>query len=349
MKNKSGVLPYFAWPLLLLLAVVSILLLSISGPETGKVSVPVPPHLYSSSSQLIGTGNKLGTYYPAGHILADWFNSNLSDSSDKVFRGIQTNGSIDNIKLLQDGKILLGMVESRIVAEAFKKQKDSPLRLIWPLWPDVVQLIKSKENADQDFLNLQRGFPGQKNSSTHRTSREIFSSFGKNLGEVNLMPDMVLSRLADNKLDFAMIQAGIPNRTVSDAVIFHRCSLVSFSDSQIEKLLTKVSSSRPFIIPAGYYGEQQSEVQTLGIPNVLVARSDMASSTAALITELLSRSSVSLKIRHQAFADVPSSAAEALKILQNIKVPIHSGTKSWLDKQLEEQKNSDSEVIKTEQ
>jgi TRAP transporter TAXI family solute receptor len=218
------------------------------------------------------------------------------------------------------------------------------------LWPDVVQLVKSKENAQTDFLHLQQGFPGQKKSSTYRTTSEIFTCFGKKLEqiEVNLMPDMVLSRLADNKLDFAMVQAGMPNRTVSDAVIFHRCSLVSFSDPQIQKLLTRVSSSRIVKIPAGYYGEQQPEIQTLGIPNVLVARSDLATSTATLITDLLSRSSISLKIRHQAFADVPSSAEQAFKILQNIQVPIHQGTKNWFDKQLKSQQNPELEAQNTD-
>ncbi|GAB4272004.1 MAG: TAXI family TRAP transporter solute-binding subunit [Candidatus Rifleibacteriota bacterium] len=344
MRNKSGAIPFFVWPFFLLLAAVSILLLSVSEPEL-KVAAPLPPQLYSSSYQLIGTGNKLGTYYPVGHILADWFNSNLGNG-EKIFKAVETNGSIDNIRLLNEKKITLAFAESRIVKEAYAESATSSLRLVWPLWPDVVQLVKSPKSARKKLSELSYGFLGQKNSSTFRTSCEIFKALGIDPAKVGieLAPDRVLSDLVADRIEFAMIQAGIPNRTVSDAVIFHNCTLTDFSGEDYKLLQDKVSTSWKMVIPAGYYGERQPEILTLGIPNVLVANEDVSSATIELITDLMSRSARSLKIRHQAFADIPASPQEARKFMDGIGVPIHQGTLNWLAREQMKAVASDTSI-----
>jgi len=77
MKNRAGFVPTFAWLLFLVIAAMAILMLSVEQPQL-KFETPMPPQLYSSSFQLLATGNCLGTYYPAGHIMADWFHPTLS-------------------------------------------------------------------------------------------------------------------------------------------------------------------------------------------------------------------------------------------------------------------------------
>jgi TRAP transporter TAXI family solute receptor len=279
---------------------------------------------------LLATGNRLGTYYPAGHILADWLNSNLAEG-EEVFRAIETNGSIDNVRLLHEEKIALAMAESRIVKEFFAAQPQAGLRLVWPLWPDVVQLIRAPGLEKSPLEDLSPGFYGQQNSSTFRTSNEIFTALGQTPAKQTINPEQVLVALTSGRIKFAMIQAGIPNRTVSDAVIFHDCSLVDFSDEQRQMLLEQISTAWPVKIPAGYYGEKQPDIRTFGIPNVLIAHEKTSSATIKLVCDLLSRSSMALKIRHQAFADVPADAAGARKILEEIGVPLHQGTLDWFE------------------
>ncbi len=304
-------------------------MLSVDQPKV-QVETPLPPQLYSSSFQLLATGNRLGTYYPAGHILADWLNSNLGDG-EEVFRAIETNGSIDNVKLLHEEKVALAMAESRIVKEFFAAHPQAKMRLVWPLWPDVVQLIRAPGLEKAQLADLNVGFYGQQNSSTFRTSNEIFSAFAIEPNKQAINPDRVLAALKSGQIKFAMIQAGIPNRTVSDAVIFNNCSLFDFSDEQRQKLLEQISTAWPVTIPAGYYGERQPDIRTFGIPNVLIAHEKTSSATIRLVCDLLSRSAMALKIRHQAFADVPADDAQARKILEEIGVPLHQGTLNWFD------------------
>ena len=141
LKRNSGNIPAFAWPCFLVLAIIAILLLSAPEPVR-EVEAPLPPQLYSSAYQLIGTGNRLGTYFPVGNILADWFNSHF-DAEGGVFKAVETNGSVDNVRLLREGRIMLGMVESRIACETWAADASSSIRIVWPLWEDVVHLVKT--------------------------------------------------------------------------------------------------------------------------------------------------------------------------------------------------------------
>ncbi len=347
MKKNSGSLPAFVWPVFLVLAAVSILLLSVSDPDLQEVETPVPPHLLPSSYQLLATGNRLGTYYPTGHIMVDWLNSHLGGGKE-VFKTVETNGSVDNVKLLAEKKVLLAMVESRIVKEAAAGADGASLRLVWPLWPDVVHLVLAPGIVEPDFSALEVGFLGQTNSSTFRTSREIFSTMGVEPRGAPLSTERVLAELSAGKIQFAVIQAGIPNRTVSDALIFHNCSLMNLNEDLQQKLMQNVSTSWQFDLPAGYYGDRQALTHTLGIPNVLVTTAEASDDVIERITEMLCRASQSLRIRHQAFADVPGNFAQARAVLDEIAVPVHPGALRWLEKLSAANETKDvSEVTET--
>ncbi len=299
----------FAWPFFILLAAAAILLLG--APEPEKAPVPVPPQLYSSAFQLIGTGNRLGTYYPAGNALTDWFNGHFASGSGRggVFRAVETNGSVDNVKLLREGKLLFAMVESRIAKEQLRDNASGSLRLVWPLWLDVVHILQSSSGMkDRDFPGSGRSFFGQKNSSTYRTSMEIIDALGfrNPETELNIGTEEVMQGLIQGRISYATIQAGMPNRTVSDAVIFHDCRLLSLDAGQLEKILAKVSTARKFIIPRGFYDENQEETVTIGLPNMLVCSADTSEQLVETIVDLLVKASVHLKLRHQAIGDIPA-------------------------------------------
>lgn len=334
-RLKAGNIPLFLWPVFLILAILAILMLRL--PESEQVAVPQPPQLYSSSFNLIGTGNRLGTYYPAGHILADWFNGNLAaqPNSFRSFKAFETNGSIDNLNLISHGKIALAMIEGRIVKEG--AARSDKIRLVWPLWLDVVHILQGPKLVGKStFPDDSQIFPGQKSSSTERTSKEIYQAFGRVLPATygQLPPEDLLRLLKSGLLGYANIQAGMPNRTVSDALIFHDCSLVNFSDEQINNLLPAISTAQKFVIPPGFYGEKQPEIQTIAMANFLVTTSDASEELIELVAEQVVRASANLRMRHQALADIPSDSTVALKMMQDLGVGIHAGSMKFINRNL---------------
>ena len=343
MKEKSNNIKIVIWLLVFILIAVSTLaIISLNEEDDEPVKLPLPPNLYSSSQHVIGTGNTLGTYFPAGKILEKWFNDNI-DKKGGTFKAFQTNGSVDNIELLQTKRIEFGMAEARIVKEAYPKNQK--IRVVWPLWYDVVQLIKPPADLSPDYIfpgNL-KGFIGQKKSSTARTSNEIFEALNiKEDRSVNILTEDVVKNIGEGRIGFAMIQAGIPNRTVADSLIFYNCGLVSFDEKQIEQICEKVSSSKMFRIPAGYYDENQPEIKTIAIPNVFVTTSDMSADLVEYVTEMLVKGSPKLKNRFKAFETVPSDSESVLKVLRDTGVPLHEGTRRWLEKNIELLKKNES-------
>lgn len=341
MNNKRrGSLPTFIWPIALVMATLAILLLAV--PEPPRAEAPVPPQLYSSSFQLIATGNRLGTYYPVGTILSTWINSQLG--SEGVFKPVETNGSIDNVRLVTQGKAFLAMAESRIIKENLAENASSPLRLVWPLWNDVVHILRAPERFDpgDTFPGRLNVFLGQINSSTRRTSLEIIEAMGqyRRKTSVEIPPEAVLTSLANGNIGYATIQAGMPNRTVSDAVIFHECSLVSLSAEEIEKIVAKISTARHVTIPAGFYGDAQPEVQTIGLPNMLIASADTSDEAVEVVIDSMLKGAAHLKLHHQAFGNIPVDPELALRIMQEVGIAVHPGTLNWIAKNSAEKQAS---------
>ena len=342
-ENKNNFIKFIWLLVIILIAVFSLVIINTNEEETVVSEVPIPPNLYSSSHHVIGTGNILGSYFPAGKILEKWLNDNL-DKKGGSFKAFPTNGSVDNIKLLQTKRIDFGMSEARIVKEAYAE--NPKIRVIWPLWYDVVQLIKPPKDIKPDYVFPSdiKGFIGQKNSSTSRTSNEIFEALNmKGDHSVDIPTGEVVKSIGDGRLGFAMIQAGIPNRTVADSLIFYHCGLVSFDDKQLEEICSKVSTSAKFTIPAGFYEENQPEINTIAIPNVLVTTSDISPDLVEYVTEMLIKGSPKLKGRFKAFETIPSDSDSILKILRETGVPLHEGTRRWLDKNLDTLKNNEKD------
>lgn len=345
MKQKeNSLLPVILLLLVIASGITTLAVISISEEKDEDVEVPEPPNLYSSSQHVIGTGNKLGTYYPAGKFLADMLNSRL-DAKGGSFKAYETNGSIDNIQLLQTRRIQFGMSEARIAKENYAKNPN--IRVVWPLWLDVVQMIKPPADLipDYKFPGKLKGYIGQKNSSTARTSLEIFDALNiPGRHSVNIPTKTVMGAIGDGRLGFAMIQAGIPNQNVSDAIVLNNCGLVSFSPDQITAIQGKVSTSVPFTLSADYYKEGQPAVNTIGLPNVLVTTTETSPELVEYVTEMLVQECPRLKGRFKPFATIPSNPEVALKILEETGVPLHGGTKHWIDSNINcKQKEGDSE------
>jgi len=336
-KNRNGTIPFFVWPLLLLACVAALLMLATAAPEAVEAP-PVPPQLYSSTYQLLGCGNRLGTYFPAGQALAEWFNDHLTTNQVKggAFKAIETNGSVENVVLLNQKRILLGMAESRIVNEYKSGNATGPLRLVWPLWNDVVHLVASPDSARHKvaFPGEIRNYTGQTNSSTSRTSSEILKALGYTArhNSFDLPPEEVMPALISGQIGFATIQAGIPNKTVSDALSFHGCELFSLRDDQLEKILPRVASARRTVIPAGFYGDKQNETLTIGLPNMLVTNNDASPILIEKIVELLTGGQTYLRLKHQALSEVPVDIDTALEMMRDTGVEIHSGTMAFINK-----------------
>ena len=336
MKENIKKIKKVIWLLVfILIAVSTMLIISINEEEEEISEVPMPPNLYSSSHHVIGTGNTLGTYFAAGKLLEKWFNDNI-DKNGGSFKAFQTNGSVDNIILLQTKRIDFGMAEARIAKEAYVS--NPKIRVVWPLWYDVVQMVKPPKDLMPNYVfpSEIKGFIGQKKSSTARTSNEIFEALNiTGNHSIDVPIDEVVKKIGDARIGFAMIQAGMPNRTVADSLIFYHCGLVSFDDKQIELIQKKVSTSVKYSIPAGYYEENQPEINTIAIPNVLVTTSDISPELVEYVTEMLINGCPKLKGRFKAFETVPSDSEAILKILRETGVPLHEGTRRWLDKNLD--------------
>ena len=117
----------------------------------------LPPNL-SFAKLSIATGSKGGNYYPVGEKIAEILNQNVQGLLVDVKA---TQGSVENLKLLEDGESELGIVQSDILHRSFfgdadingainiqgveiKKVKN--LKGIIALFPEYIQVVVKKED-----------------------------------------------------------------------------------------------------------------------------------------------------------------------------------------------------------
>lgn len=330
-QKENSMWTVYAVATLVLLGVTALVyMLFINEEDFQGIKIPEPPNLYTSSKYVIGTGNKLSTYFPAGQIMANYFTDHQENKKAGFIAEI-TDGSMENISLIQTKQIHFGMSESRIAKEAYANNKD--IRIVWPLWLDVAQILIPPKDLSCSFPGTGTAYLGQRDSATARVSREILSALGYAIPpEANITPDSVIDRLGKGGLNFAMIKAGIPNDTVFKAIAFYRCQLVSFTLSQLDLIRNKVTTSVNYTIPADYYDERQPEITTIALPNVLIATKDTPNELVEFVVENLIKCCDKYKNRFKTFETVPTDKNVILKIIERTGVPLHEGTKLWLEK-----------------
>ena len=70
--------------------------------------------------------------------------------------------------------------------------------------------------------------------------------------------------------------------------------------------------------------------------------SDISPELVEYVTEMLIKGCPKLKYRFKAFETVPTDSEAILKILRETGVPLHEGTRRWMDKNLDKLNNKDN-------
>ena len=245
----------------------------------------------------IATGNTGGVYYPYGGGLAKIISEHVP--------GVQATAeasaaSIDNLKLLRDGRADLAFTLADTLAEAVNGQGPFagaavPARTIAVLYTNythVVALEGSRITSLSDLRGrtVSTGAPG---SGTELTALRI-------LREARIDPDAALTRqalgvsesagaLKDGKIDAFFWSGGIPTAAIQDLAHTPGVQIRLIPAATVLSMLQNRYGPTLYFaaeIPAGVYGIADP-APTVGVANVLVAHHDMPEDLAYSITRAM--------------------------------------------------------------
>ena len=300
------------------------------------MAAAIAPGVAAQERLSIVTGGTGGVYYPYGGGLADLLSDELPDYA---FTAEATAASVDNMYLIDSGDAALAFVLSDTAYDA--AQGNAPFEE--PI--DAVSLVTLYNNfthvvvnpdADISSLedlagkNVSTGSPGSGTEVIALRMLEVAGLSADDINQEQLGAAESAAAYKDGKIDAFFWSGGLPTSAVTDLGATPNLSYAlldtgSYVDAMREQFGTFYTVDT---IPAGTYPGQDADIQTVVVPNVLVARADMDDQLAYDIVKTMFENKDRLVQVH--------SAAENLNLdtaMSSEALPYHPGAMRYFEEQ----------------
>ena len=276
-----------------------------------------------------GTGGDQGTYYGFGSVLAQ----RISAETDTKVTAVVSNGSQDNIEMMDMGYNQLGFVQSDVMSYAyegtnlFADNAITNFSTIGALYMEQVQIVTLnpaiKTVADLKGKTVSIGSSG---SGVYYNAIDVLGAYGLTENDINptyqSFGDSV-DALQDGKIDAAFVVAGAPTVAVSTLASTRDVYLVSIDDEHIENLIATSPYYSKNIIDASVYGTDEN-CQTVAIAAVIIANDDVSDDDAYNIISTIFNDKDAITSAHAKGAELDMDFATSITT-----VPYHPGAAKY--------------------
>lgn len=281
---------------------------------------------------ILATGGTSGTYYPFGGAMAQIFNSKIENMN---VTAQSTGASVENLKLIGKKEAELAIVQNDMTdyayngLESFKDGKIENVRAVATLYPEVIQIVASENsgiNTMQDIKGkkFSVGAPG---SGVEANARQILDVLGMTYNDFAanyLSFSESADSLKDKHIDGFLFMSGIPNAAIQDTATTSNLKFVSLPDDVVKQLTTKYPFFTEFIIPAGTYKGQDTDVKTVAVKATLIVGAEVSEKVVYDITKALFENQPELATGHAKGKELNLQDA-----VQGISVPFHPGAEKY--------------------
>jgi TRAP transporter TAXI family solute receptor len=288
---------------------------------------------------LLATASTGGTYYPVGVALSTLVKVKLQPTDGINLSAINSAGSAENIKLMRDDECQFAILQGLYGAYAWngsgplaEEGPQKELRAVTMLWQNVEHFLARKDYvktgtvADIDGMQGRGASFGKRNSGSIGSSRALLAAQGIELdsffdvfyGGYGAATDA----LQDGKVDLTNTPAGVPVGAVTKAfaAIGDDIALLNFTPEEAEQADAGLGLWTAYLIPAGTYPGQESDVNTIAQPNFLAVRADVSEEDVYLITKTIYENLGFLQAIHKA-----TDAMALDKAITGLPMPLHPG------------------------
>ena len=246
----------------------------------------------------IATGNTGGVYYPYGGGLAKVISQSVPnvDATAEV-----TNASVDNLKLIQQGKVDIAFTLTDTLDDAVKGQgafartgavHARTLAVLYPNYTHVVSLEGKGINrlADMKGKVVSVGSPG---SGTEVIALRMLRAAGldpdKDIRRQSLSVNVSVDALKDGKIDAFFWSGGLPTASVLDLASTQGITPKLIPNDDVLPALQKTFGPLYFklVIPAASYPGVKEDCPVVGVANALIVEDTMSDDLAYEVTKVL--------------------------------------------------------------
>ena len=209
--------------------------------------------------------------------------------------------------------------------EMFKDTaKIQNVRAVAALYPELVQWVVTPDIKTITDLKGKRFIVGPAASGSEANTRQIFKALGMSYDDLGkalyLSIAESVSAMKDRQADGFAQTGGVPNSGVTDLATTLDINMLPFGGDQQKKILDTYGFMVPATIPAGSYKGIDSDVPTVAVQAILVAREDLDNDLVYWLTKTLMEKQAELAQAHAKGKNVSLQGAT-----KGISIPFHPG------------------------
>ena len=281
----------------------------------------------------IATASAGGAWYPIGAGMAEVIKKSLPGVQARVQT---TGGGVENVKLVHDGKVEIGITISYLAyngyngVDPYKNKMQNVRTLCSGLSTGVMQVVVPTGSRIKGLADLKgkKVAVGPAGGGALTVLDDIFKEYGFKMS--NITPSYVsydegVTMMTDGHIDAAVVYAALPApavKTLSTGPNPFR--MLDLEENTQKSLLSKYPYYVPIKIPKDMYGTG-SDIRVVGTPNIVIIYSKLSEELVYNITKVFFEPK-NLEIIHTSH---PSAKGLTLERAVLAAVPLHPGAEKF--------------------
>ena len=282
------------------------------------------------------TGPTSGIYFPIGGA----FSKVVGEMGYKT-SATDTGATAENINAILTGKgeMAIAMSDSVIQAvEAFGAYQGKPkaenLRAMMGLWPNVCQIVTTKDSGITKFTDLKgkRVGVGAPNSGVELNARMMFEAHGMTYKDAKvdyLSYGEAIDQIKNGQCDVAFVTSGLGNATIKELGTAKEIVFVPVEGEALKKLIAKYPFYVEWKIPKETYGTKV-DTTTAAVMNIMLVSKNLSDDVVYdLLTGIYSQKGLETIGASHATAKREIKPETALRGIKGTSVKLHPGAEKY--------------------
>ena len=276
----------------------------------------------------IATGGTGGVYYPMGGGLAEVINNKVDGYTATAE---VTGASVENMGLVAtgDADLAIGLADTVYQAQTgtgrFEGQQLEMIQGIASMYANMIQIVTL---ADSDITSLEdlagkRVSVGAPGSGTEVNAAQVLSAAGLTYDDMDaqrLNFNETADALANGDIDAGFWSVGAPTSSILNLATTNSIRLIELTPEQIAAAREAQPLFAETSLAGGTYQGIDADTAVLGVPNVLVASSEMSEDLAYTLTKAMFENIADLQAVHPA-----ANQTTVEFTLSATPIPLHPG------------------------
>jgi TRAP transporter TAXI family solute receptor len=278
-----------------------------------------------------------GTWYPLGAKMSQVFEQEVPE----ILAASGPGGGIENVRDVNQRNAEIGFSNADAVFSGYRglgkfRHAQTNVRHLATAYTNIFQLAVAKNSPIRGIADLKNRHisPGKAGWSGTEMARLVLEAYGLSFDSIKRNGGTVhhvdfsdsVALMKDGHIDAFFALSSIPQSSLMELDFDPGIRLLSIDDEHLDQLLRARPGHVSVTIPKSAYGNLESDVQTIGVPVVMIVHKDVPD-------DLVYRLAKAFWEHHQDFVEV-SPVWKTVKLenaLLGASAPVHPGAQRFYD------------------